>query len=117
MFSNVFLEKFKMSFSQLVYILWMMTELNRKLPRINYLQDITAYTILSYLYTCFIISYKYMFDEGISVKWFSYYINPFFGQLVANELTVLKVLGFNLYMTEEQFNEYKSKSILLSLDF
>jgi hypothetical protein len=89
----------------------MMTELNRKLPSINYLQDITAYTILPYLYASFIISYKYMFDEGISIKWFSHYINPFLEQLIANELTVLKVLGFNLYMTEEQFNEYKSKLI------
>jgi hypothetical protein len=52
-----------------------------------------------------------MFDKGISIKWFSYYINPFLEQLVANELTVLKVLGFNLYMREEQFNEYKSKLI------
>jgi hypothetical protein len=82
-----FLEKFKMTFSQLVYILWMMTELNRKLPSINYLQDITAYTILPYLYASFIISYKYMFDERISIKWFSYYINPFLEQLVANELS------------------------------
>jgi hypothetical protein len=33
-----------------------------------------------------------MFDEGISIKLFSYYINPFLGKLVANELTVLKAL-------------------------
>jgi hypothetical protein len=100
-----------MTFSQLVYILWMMTELNRKLPSINYLQDVTAYTILPYLYASFIISFKYMFDEVISIKLFSYYINPFLEQLVANELTVFKVLGFNLYMTEKQFNEYRSKLI------
>jgi hypothetical protein len=106
-----FLERFKMTFSQLAYIIWIMTELNRKLPSLNYLQDITAYTILPYLYASFIISFKYLFDEGISIKWFSYYINPFLEQLVANELTVLKVLGFNLYMSEEQFNEYKSKLI------
>jgi hypothetical protein len=106
-----FLEKFKITFSQLVYILWMMTELNRKLPSINYLQDITAYTILPYLYASFIISYKYMFDGGISIESFSYYINPFLEQLVGNELTVLKVLGFNLYMRKEQFNEYRSKLI------
>jgi hypothetical protein len=106
-----FLERFKMTFSQLVYILWMMTELNRKLPGINYLQDITAYTILPYLYGSFIISYKYMFDEVISTKSFFYYINPFLEELVANELTVLKVLGFNLYTSQEQFNEYKSKLI------
>jgi hypothetical protein len=106
-----FLERYKMTFSQLAYIIWMMTELNRKLPSINYLQDITTYTILPYLYASFIISYKYMFDGGISIKCFSYYINQFLQQLLANELTVLKVLGFNLYMTEEQFNEYKSKLI------
>jgi hypothetical protein len=106
-----FLEKFKMTFSQLAYIIWMMTELNRKLPCIDYLQDITAYTILPYLYASFIISYKYMFDESILIKCFSYYINPFLQQLVASELTVLKVLGFNLYMTEECFNEYKNKLI------
>jgi hypothetical protein len=106
-----FLEKFKMTFSQLIYILWMMIELNKRLPGIYYLQDITAYTILPYLYASFIISFKYMFDEGISIKSFSYYINQFLEQLVTNELTVFKVLGFNLYMTEEQFNEYKSKLI------
>jgi hypothetical protein len=39
---NCFLEKLKMTFLQLTYILWMMTELNRKLPSINYLQDITV---------------------------------------------------------------------------
>jgi hypothetical protein len=106
-----FLEKFKMSFSQLACIIWMMTELNRKMPNIDYLQDITTYTILPYLYASFIISYKYMFDELISIKCFSYYINPVLQQLVANELTVLKILGFNLYMTEECFNEFKSKLI------
>jgi hypothetical protein len=106
-----FLEKFKMTFSQLEYIIWMMTELNKKLPSINYLQDITTYTILPYLYANFIISFKYMFDKDISIKWFSHYINPFLEQLVANELTVLKVLGFNLYMSEECFNVYKSKLI------
>jgi hypothetical protein len=106
-----FLEKFKMTFSQLAYIIWMMTEINKKLIDIDYLEDLTAYTILPYLYASFIISYKYMFDESISIKSFSYYINPFLEQLVANELTVLKVLGFNLYMREEQFNEYRSKLI------
>jgi hypothetical protein len=87
-----------MTFSQLAYMLWMMSELNRKLPNISYLQDITAYTILPYLYVTFIISYKYLFDEIISIKLFSYYINQFLEQFVGNELTVLKVLGFNLYM-------------------
>jgi hypothetical protein len=89
----------------------MMTELNKKLVDIDYLEDFTVYTILPYLYASFIISYKYMFDGGISIKRFSRYINPFLEQLVANELTVLNVLGFNLYMTEECFNEYKSKLI------
>jgi hypothetical protein len=50
-----FLEKFKITISQLVYIIWMMTELNRKLSNINYLQDITAYTILPYLYASFLV--------------------------------------------------------------
>jgi hypothetical protein len=92
-------------------MLWMMTELNKKLLSINYLQDITAYTILPFLYASFIISFKYVFDENISLKLFSYFINPHLGQLFLNELTVLKVLGFNFYMTEEQFNEYKIKLI------
>jgi hypothetical protein len=87
-----FLERYKMTFSQLAYIIWIMTELNRKLPSLNYLQDITSYTILPYLYASFIISYKYLFDDGISIKCFSYYINPFLEQLVANELIVFKVL-------------------------
>jgi hypothetical protein len=106
-----FLERFKITLSQLAYIIWIMAELNRKLTSINYLQDITAYTILPYLYASFIISYKYIFDEDISIKLFSYYINQFLDQLVTNELTVLKVLGFNLYITEERFNEFKSKLI------
>jgi hypothetical protein len=106
-----FLEKFKMTFSQLAYIIWMMTELNKKLVDVDYLEDFTVNTILPYLYASFIISYKYMFDGGISIKCFSHYINPFLQQLIANELTVLKVLGFNLYMTEECFNEFKSKLI------
>jgi hypothetical protein len=112
-----FLEKFKMTFSQLTYILWIMIELNKILPSIYYLQDITSYTILSYLYESFIISFKYLFDENISIKLFSYYINPHLGQLFTNELTVLKILGFNLYMTEEQFNEYKNKLIYLLFSF
>jgi hypothetical protein len=66
-----FLEKFKMSFSQLVYILRMMIELNKRLPSIYYLQDFTTYTILHYLYASFIVSFKYLFDENISVKRFS----------------------------------------------
>jgi hypothetical protein len=106
-----FIEKFKMTFSQVAYIIWMMTVLNRKLPSINNLQNITAYTILPYLYASIIITFKHLFDEGISIKWFSYYIKQFLEQLVANELTVLKVLGLNLYMREEQFNEYRSKFI------
>jgi hypothetical protein len=106
-----FLEKFKMTFSQLPYIIWMMTELNKKLVDIDYLEDFTVNTILPYLYVSFIISYKYMFDELISIRRFSYHINPFLDQLVSNELTVLKVLGFNLYMTEECLNEFKSKLI------
>jgi hypothetical protein len=89
----------------------MMTELNRKLPNINYLQHITAYTILSYLYASFIISFKYLFNEDISIKWLFYYINPFLEELVANQPIVFKVLGFNLYMLEELFNEYKNKLI------
>jgi hypothetical protein len=96
-----FLEKFKMTFSQLTHILWMMTELNKKLPSMYYLQDFTEYTILLYLYANFIISFKYLFDKKILLRSFSYYINPYFGQLLANELTVLKVVGFRLYMTEE----------------
>jgi hypothetical protein len=87
----------------------MISKLNEILPNIFFLKDITAYSILPYLYACFIKSFKYMFDHRISIKWFSYYINPFLEQLVENELMVLKVLGFNLYMTEEQFNENKSK--------
>jgi hypothetical protein len=105
-----FLERFKMTFSQLTYIIWM-TKLNKRLPSINYLQDITTYAILPYLYASFIISFKNLFDECISIKWFSYYINPYLEPLLVNELTVLKVLGFNLYMSEERFNEYKSKLI------
>jgi hypothetical protein len=46
---NCFLKKFKMTFSQLAYIIWMMTELNKKLVDIDYLEDFTAYTILPYL--------------------------------------------------------------------
>jgi hypothetical protein len=52
-----------------------------------------------------------MFEENISLKWFSYYINPFLEQLEANKLTMLKVLGFNLYMAEKRFNECKRKLI------
>jgi hypothetical protein len=62
-----FLEKFKMMFSQLTYILWM-TELNKRLPNIYYLEDFTAYTILPYLYASFIVSFKHLFDERISIK-------------------------------------------------
>jgi hypothetical protein len=76
-FFNCFSEKFKMTYSLLIYIFWMMTELNRKLPTIYYLQDITVCTILPYLDESFIISLKYLFDEGISIKLFSYYINQF----------------------------------------
>jgi hypothetical protein len=87
-----FLEKFKMTFSQHTYILWMMTELNKRLPCINYLQEITVYTILPYLYASFIISFKYLFDESISIKLFSYYINPHLEQLLANKLLWLRFL-------------------------
>jgi hypothetical protein len=52
-----------------------------------------------------------MFEEKISFKSFSYYISPHLGQLLAIELTVLKVLEFNLLLTEEGFNEYKNKLI------
>jgi hypothetical protein len=52
-----------------------------------------------------------MFEEGISLKLFYYYINPYLGQLLANELTMLKVHGFNLHLTEDRFNEHKSKWI------
>jgi hypothetical protein len=100
-----------MTFSQLIYIIWMMTELNKRLPSKYYLEDFTAYTTSPYLYESFIISFKYLFDEKISLKLFSYFINPHLGQFLANELTVLKVLGFNLHMIEERFNEHKSKSI------
>jgi hypothetical protein len=89
----------------------MMTELNTKLPSINYRQGFAVYTILPYLCASFIISFKYLFDESISIKLFSYYINPHLEQLLANELTVLNILGFNLYMREEQFNEYKRNLI------
>jgi hypothetical protein len=106
-----FLEKFKIRFSQLTYILWMMGELNKRLPSKYCLEDFTVYIILPYLYASFIISFKYLFDERISLKWFSHNINPHLEQLLANELTVLKVLGFNLHMTEERFNEWKSKLI------
>jgi hypothetical protein len=44
-----FLEKFEITFSQLAYMFWKMTELNKGLPNIYYLQDIIAYTILPYL--------------------------------------------------------------------
>jgi hypothetical protein len=63
-----FLEKFKITFLQLTYMLWRMTKLNRKLSCIYFLQDVTAYTILPYLYSIFIISFKYLFDEKISLK-------------------------------------------------
>jgi hypothetical protein len=87
-----FLKKFKMTFSQLTYIIWMMTELNKILPNISYLQDITEYIILPYLYVSFIISFNYLFDENISIKSFSYYINPYLRLLVANKQTVLNVV-------------------------
>jgi hypothetical protein len=107
----VFSEKFRMTFSQLTYIIWMMTELNKRLFGIYFPEDFTTYTILPYLYASFIISFKYIFNEGISLKLFSYFINPHLGQPVANEMTVLKVLGYNLYVTEERFNKYKGKLI------
>jgi hypothetical protein len=105
---NYFLEKFEMTFSQLGCILWMMSKLNEELLSIFFLQDIITFTILSYLFASFIISFKYMFHHSVSIKLFSYFINPHLGQLLANEQTILKVFGYNLYITEEQFNEYKS---------
>jgi hypothetical protein len=67
--------------------------------------------MLPYLYTSFIISFKYLFDEKIILKLFLYYFNPYLEQILVNELSVLKVLGFNLYAAEEKFNKCKGKLI------
>jgi hypothetical protein len=80
---------------------------------INILLDIiplisTSKTVIN---SNFIFYFKYFFDENIS---FSYYINPHFKQLLANELAVLEVLGFNFYIS---FHFVSIISLLLFLLF
>jgi hypothetical protein len=59
-----FNEKFNMSFSQMVCMLWMMSRIKDALRFQHELQNMSPFTVLAYIYSCFIISFKFLFDEG-----------------------------------------------------
>jgi hypothetical protein len=103
-----FNEKFNMSFSQMVCMLWMMSRIKDALRFQRELQNISLFTVLAYLYSCFIISFKFLFDEGFSIKTFSTLINPDVKKLVENERTVLLLLSYDLYPSDLEFALYKS---------
>jgi hypothetical protein len=60
--------------------------------------------VLAYLYSCFIISFKFLFDECFSIKAFSTLINPDVKKLVENERIVLK---YDIYPSELELALYK----------
>jgi hypothetical protein len=57
-----FNEMFNMSFLQMVCMLWMMSGIKDTLRFQRELQNISPFPVLAYLYSCFIISFKFLFD-------------------------------------------------------
>jgi hypothetical protein len=67
--------KLNMSFSQMVFMLWMMVCIKESLQYRLDLCRMSPFTVLAYLYSCFIISFRFLFDEPFSIKNFSNLIN------------------------------------------
>jgi hypothetical protein len=102
-----FNEKFNMSFSQIVCMLWMLSRIKDALRFQRELQNISPFTVLAYLYCCFIIFFKFLFDEDFSIKGFSNIINPEVKKLIENERIVLLLLKYDLYPSELEFALHK----------
>jgi hypothetical protein len=100
-----------MFFSQMVCMLWIMSRIKDAFRFQRELQNISPFTVLAYLYSCFIISFKFLFGEGFSIKAFSTLINPDVKKLMENERTVLLLLRYDLYPSELEFTLYKSMLI------
>jgi hypothetical protein len=89
--------KLNMSFWQIVSILWMIVWVNEILQYRPDLRGISPFTVLAYLYSCFIISFKFLFDESFSIKSFSNLINPNVTMLTENEKLVLYLLKYDIH--------------------
>jgi hypothetical protein len=103
-----FNEKFKISFPQIVYMLWMIMGVNKTLQYRPELSGMSPFTILSYLHSSFINSFKFLFDVPFSFKSFSNLINPNVMKLVKNERLVLYLLKYDLHPSELEFALYKN---------
>jgi hypothetical protein len=68
----------------------------------------SPFTVLAYLYSCFIISFKFLFGEPFSIKNFSNLINPNVMKLAENESPVLILLKYDLHPSELEFALYKN---------
>jgi hypothetical protein len=100
--------KLNMSFSQMECMLWMMVRIKESLPYRPDLCRMSPFTVLAYLYSCFIISFKFLFDEPFSIKNFSNLINPNIMKLAENENLVLILLKYDLHPSELEFVLYKN---------
>jgi hypothetical protein len=87
---------------------WMMIWIKDALQYPRDLHDISPFTILAYLYSRFINSFKILFDEPFSIKSFSNLINPNVAKLEENERLVLYLLKYDLHTSELKFALYKN---------
>jgi hypothetical protein len=100
--------KLNISFRQRECILRMMVRIKEIIQYRPDLSGMSPFTILSYLYSCFINSFKFLFDVPFSFKSFSNIINPNNMKLVENEKLVLYLLKYDLHPLELEFALYKS---------
>jgi hypothetical protein len=78
----------------------MMGWVNDALQYRHNLHDISPFSTFPYLYSCFIISFKFLFEKSFSIKEFSNLINPDVKKLVENKKLILFLLKYHLHSSE-----------------